>query len=377
MNDPAEPWADSLPTLHAQHGATRRAMSRWRSPGLPTALDALHLALAEALGHPCAISCDTPFSSPPQDAIALTHDAWTTPITHLGAPLGVLALDQLMALAILDACFEHPPSPDRRPRPLSDFEGGLLLAHLSWLARRLQHHLGLHLSLPLNPDPTTRPTEILRHADEVVNINIDVSIGAASGRVSAHIPSERLREWLDGLAPPEAQQRQRRAAIAGMGLTTALEMEIARVRLAPESIPSMEPGGLLLGWCAPGQPIELTLRQGDRAVCLCRAESPDPQAPGIWRAIAPRDPQEIPMSGDPKSSVDVEALPIEVTLSLGEVQIPIGELVSLRPGDVLSLDGPLHRPVTLIAGGRKLASGELVRVGEALGVRIIEVVERA
>jgi flagellar motor switch protein FliN/FliY len=52
------------------------------------------------------------------------------------------------------------------------------------------------------------------------------------------------------------------------------------------------------------------------------------------------------------------------------------ELAALEADDVVELDQPMDRPLDLVVGGRVLARGELVMVGERVALRITEVVGR-
>lgn len=69
----------------------------------------------------------------------------------------------------------------------------------------------------------------------------------------------------------------------------------------------------------------------------------------------------------------IEQLPVQLALQLGEIEMPLGELEQLQPGYVIALP-QLHSPLapTLLANGKAIGRGELVTLGNQLGVRITE-----
>jgi type III secretion protein Q len=69
----------------------------------------------------------------------------------------------------------------------------------------------------------------------------------------------------------------------------------------------------------------------------------------------------------------LDRVPVNLAFDVGEMSISVGELKRLGPGYVLSLDAPLDQSVvTIKANGADFARGELVAVGDALGVRLVE-----
>lgn len=71
----------------------------------------------------------------------------------------------------------------------------------------------------------------------------------------------------------------------------------------------------------------------------------------------------------------IDALPVIVEAILGVAEIRIGELRSLVPGDVFSLDARLCDPVALRLNGEVIAYGELVSMEDRFAVRIQAVAE--
>jgi len=62
-----------------------------------------------------------------------------------------------------------------------------------------------------------------------------------------------------------------------------------------------------------------------------------------------------------------------VSVELGRVTMPIGELLQLSEGSVIQLDRLVSQPVDIIAQGVRLARGEVVVVEERYAVRITDI----
>jgi flagellar motor switch protein FliN/FliY len=62
-----------------------------------------------------------------------------------------------------------------------------------------------------------------------------------------------------------------------------------------------------------------------------------------------------------------------ITVTLGQVEISIKDLLSLSAGAVLKLDKQVGEPADLYLRGIKFATGHLVVVGDQLGVKIHEI----
>lgn len=69
-------------------------------------------------------------------------------------------------------------------------------------------------------------------------------------------------------------------------------------------------------------------------------------------------------------------IPVDVVIELGRRRMVLKELAALNQDDVVELDQPMERPLDLVVGGKILARGELVMVGERVALRITEIVGR-
>lgn len=79
-------------------------------------------------------------------------------------------------------------------------------------------------------------------------------------------------------------------------------------------------------------------------------------------------------AGTRQSAEDAAAreLPVEISFDIGEVELSVGEVASLQPGYVFQLQTHLEGSnVTVRANGRIAGRGEVVAIGDTLGVRLL------
>ncbi|MFO1349157.1 MAG: FliM/FliN family flagellar motor switch protein [Gammaproteobacteria bacterium] len=72
----------------------------------------------------------------------------------------------------------------------------------------------------------------------------------------------------------------------------------------------------------------------------------------------------------------LDELPVTVTFDLGETTLALREVKGLQPGYAFALAQGMDKPVTLRANGRAIGAGQLIQVGEQLGVRVVELFVR-
>ena len=64
---------------------------------------------------------------------------------------------------------------------------------------------------------------------------------------------------------------------------------------------------------------------------------------------------------------------LELSARLGQVEMPIGEILKLAPGSVIDIDRFAEEPVELVVNDRPIARGEIVVVQENFGIKITEI----
>jgi len=65
-------------------------------------------------------------------------------------------------------------------------------------------------------------------------------------------------------------------------------------------------------------------------------------------------------------------IPLSVVVEVGRLQMTVQTLMDLKPGNLLELDVHPESGIDLVVNGSRVAKGELLQVGETLGVRILE-----
>ncbi|MFZ0564620.1 MAG: type III secretion system cytoplasmic ring protein SctQ [Chlamydiales bacterium] len=82
--------------------------------------------------------------------------------------------------------------------------------------------------------------------------------------------------------------------------------------------------------------------------------------------------EELPEEKTPEKPLfNPNELPVHLTVEVGSVRMTAQELMNLTPGSLLELGISVKEGVSLLVNGKKVGRGELIRVGEAIGVRIL------
>ena len=90
------------------------------------------------------------------------------------------------------------------------------------------------------------------------------------------------------------------------------------------------------------------------------------------------DPQSSagPSAEVPGARLRIERLhPIEmaITVELGRARMTMGELLALKPGEIIDLQRGEHTPVDILVNDSLLAHGEIVVLDEKLGIRVTDI----
>ncbi|RWB97832.1 MAG: YscQ/HrcQ family type III secretion apparatus protein [Mesorhizobium sp.] len=73
----------------------------------------------------------------------------------------------------------------------------------------------------------------------------------------------------------------------------------------------------------------------------------------------------------------LDELPVTLAFELGRTAMPLGEVRQLAPGAIVPLANVTKETVDIIANGKRVGRGEIVRIGESLGVRIARMFDNA
>ncbi len=74
----------------------------------------------------------------------------------------------------------------------------------------------------------------------------------------------------------------------------------------------------------------------------------------------------------PAAPADLDKLPVRIGFELGSVTVTLAELRDMAAGSVVEIPAPLDSPVILRANGKEIGHGALLRVGDHMAVRILD-----
>jgi flagellar motor switch protein FliN/FliY len=83
-------------------------------------------------------------------------------------------------------------------------------------------------------------------------------------------------------------------------------------------------------------------------------------------------PKEVKPALPPKVALSLEDIPMPVVIEVGRIQMSVKKLLELQPGNMLELDIHPESSVDMVVNGKRIARGELLRIGDVLGIRIME-----
>ena len=72
----------------------------------------------------------------------------------------------------------------------------------------------------------------------------------------------------------------------------------------------------------------------------------------------------------------VLAIKTPVSVTLARKNISLERIVNLVPGSMLTFDAHCDEPLALEAGGKQIATGEAIKVGDKFGLRVREIVPK-
>jgi flagellar motor switch protein FliN len=68
----------------------------------------------------------------------------------------------------------------------------------------------------------------------------------------------------------------------------------------------------------------------------------------------------------------IDDIPVKLVFQLGETRMKFGELIRLQPGYIFAVETDINKPVTIKVNGRPVGKGELVEIGDSVGVRVLQ-----
>src|SRR5262245_1555854 len=112
---------------------------------------------------------------------------------------------------------------------------------------------------------------------------------------------------------------------------------------------------------------------------MSAAETRSPVRPAFLMAMA-RTEESALNAANPSAPQAANGPPgnleLTVQLDVGSASITLDQLKSLQPGFIFELSASASTPVIASINGATIGRGELVRIGDHIGVRLLEVPHR-
>ncbi|APW62190.1 FliM/FliN family flagellar motor switch protein [Paludisphaera borealis] len=227
---------------------------------------------------------------------------------------------------------------------------------------------------------------------DVVTVRWAVRVGDVAGAVRVWLPESLADAWID--AGTSGRQAPKAASPSPKirALSADWRVVAGKVRM-PGGLRRLRVGGVLpladppltgtpsdpvgpiemvcdLGASAGGWRIAVEPLAGSSARSY-RVAGPLVQQPGTRTPLnLGNDLAMSPHDQDAPSPLDA---PVTLTVELGRINLPMGRLADLKPGDVLEAGRHSREPVEITSNGRLVARGDLILIDTELGVRVTSV----
>ncbi|MCU0228770.1 MAG: FliM/FliN family flagellar motor switch protein [Bryobacterales bacterium] len=146
-------------------------------------------------------------------------------------------------------------------------------------------------------------------------------------------------------------------------------VDLATVPLAACDVRNLAPGDTVML-----QPRPRLLLPGDRAAWSCQALDSNFRRLRLHNSLEriPRlETHSDPPTAQSTLERELQELPVLLQVLLGEKRFTLAELQALTAGVLIDLERTEAEPVSIAVNGKVLGSGELVRIEEHLGVRVL------
>jgi type III secretion protein Q len=187
----------------------------------------------------------------------------------------------------------------------------------------------------------------------------------------------------DPVAVPLQLTRQSAVLIADLldrhAIAAAAELSLLRLPLTVESgearlnmgeLRSLNPGDVLMLDHWPDTQVRLVLAQRLQA----RAELDGHTLTLLEAPTAMNFMKEHPMTETTVGQgldTTLDELPLKLVCQVGSVELSLAQLRALGAGSLVELTPQLQDSVDLMVNGRRIGQGQLVKIGDGLGVRLL------
>ncbi|HVF49403.1 MAG TPA: type III secretion system cytoplasmic ring protein SctQ [Pyrinomonadaceae bacterium] len=246
-----------------------------------------------------------------------------------------------------------------------------------------------------------------RATERVLMLPLQLTAGTLSGLVRFYFTAATLRALNEASNPLLAKREGRRARLsrwARIAPEVSLRLSVGEAKLTGAELSQLDAGDVVLvstphaEWRAGrlegrvlllagdarnlqirgrAQASELLLEQAAGEALPTESLAVEVEAVSVFDAPVAvghlRMNEEQTDEYEDADGLSIERLALTLRVELATRNVTLEELSNLRPGQLLDLGCKPTDPVDLVAGGRRVASGELVDFEGHLGVRITEV----
>ncbi len=155
-------------------------------------------------------------------------------------------------------------------------------------------------------------------------------------------------------------------------LVQSVQLRAGTQHLNIDELKSLRPGDIVMceqsyadeSFAVLGNHLIAPLRRGEAGLVFTSGWQPLKTS---WE-FSVMSKQETPSSEELEPLAD---LPIQLVFEIGRAEFPLKEIARMGEGTVLHASPSLSSPVSILANGRLVGKGELIRIGEGLGVRVV------
>ncbi|MGY3450525.1 type III secretion system cytoplasmic ring protein SctQ [Bradyrhizobium sp. USDA 4353] len=290
------------------------------------------------------------------------HD---TPLDRLGLSIGGLRCDLALPKAVTDRLLIALSAPPRDE--LSD-TSLLLLIELATapLLDAIEARSGMSIELShLHPDSL---------ATAGPGLGLSGTLGASTFVATLHWPAEHPEALAALIGAPTSDIDDDVSIIAAfrLGATRLTIGELASLRVGDALLVedhADRDGDIAVVF--GGRRFAVASLSGQRAVLQ---SPPRPISDDVSRLRTTLDLKD--MSDDPTVSAELDDLEITLLFEIGRLSVPLGSLRTLAPGHVFDLGQDPKTAVDILAGDRRVGRGEVIQIGDTVGVRIVRMFDR-
>ncbi|EGH63967.1 type III secretion component [Pseudomonas syringae pv. actinidiae str. M302091] len=245
----------------------------------------------------------------------------------------------------------------------------LLLEHawLSWI-EPLETLTGE--SFQVLPRAANRPAELPGNGISVA-MEIQPDDGPAH-TLSLHLQADSARQVIALL--------ERHAAVKHDPLVAVrlqMSVEAGQAPLNTSELRSLVPGDVVMLDTLPDAQVQLRL--GSHCQTVARRQGETLEWLGPLRSVTRhhaahtfnRNDLMSEITASPDLDTSLDDLPLTLVCQLGTVELTLAQLREMAPGSLLPLATPAHDEVDLMVNGRRIGRGQLVSIGDGLGVRLL------